>query len=840
MTTAVSAIGRTPTRGHTVSDATAQRRKDLPEAVDLLLDDDYEVIELDSFAPTSFATPVAYTPGQPVAFRLYVPLQHPHVGATGQIYRCYDANGMELAAKCFVPKEADDRDSGLSSPDAVPSTQQQVAAFRAEYETHLRVSNLKGFPRVYGYGMAAGSPVIVMEWVHGADLRYARVSLPQGQTPRSVDAKVVAGIGAEVFRILERLQILSGELTHRDLSMGNVMLRTSKRSIAEQCETGEYDVCLIDFGAAAFATDDDDGSDGDSAGWHCGTPAYASPEMLAPKDEADEAARRSPAVDVYAACSVLYHLACGHVPYFVPVDATPEDRWRQKLTEPPAPLDLGEKNRELADVVTSGIVADPAARPSASELRKRLEAIAASDSSQGTHGSSPNRKRMLTRAGAVIGVIALVAFLVALPVALWRHHHATAVNGQGTTSGNALNGGLAQDQGGWDYRVQIDDAGTVQIVRCEDDGTVAGGTPEVLYASDASLDDGLDVSTLAGLPHGINVSDDDLYFCEASEDGARIMRMGTDGDDLAAVAELPFDDGSTGGIDCLTYADGWLYCILWQDDAQARRTTRLVALPADGTGEAQVVDEATSLFQEPSDDAASQGEIDLLCCLNVQDDTLFYLRAAGTSGSYVPWEGYTICKVQLDEDGVAGDPQEVCTGDTLAGCMLVDGETIYVVEEAYELEEGLPEDDMPPEGAYSYEFSWSLVAYDLEGSPLPIGWDEPFYAGNLWFDGSDAIYDHAGTALLNRQGQKICCYVDEGEYFGSSGVALMEFDEESGSWDALLPFVGCRPYSVCTVDDTLVILGSDDEGNLLLYQSNLDGTDVAVLGQTSLGEAGLS
>ena len=259
------------------------------------------------------------------------------------------------------------------TPDYV--TTGHMAAFYEEYRIHLALSSLRGFPKLYGFGLAGGDPVFVMEWVDGDTLSEAiaerRAKSPDDLLPLTV----VADLGLAVIRLLRRAGELSANFVHRDLSPRNVMLRTSDRSAEEQLRSGRFDLCLIDFGSSALA-DMHDGSPTFTMGsniWRLGTPAYAPPEMLSADIELPPQYRQSPAIDVYALCSMLYELYAGHRPYDLS-HAGELSPYRIKTEMPPQPLESREPDAgALAAIILTGLSPQQEDRPSLAQLEAALE-----------------------------------------------------------------------------------------------------------------------------------------------------------------------------------------------------------------------------------------------------------------------------------------------------------------------------------------------------------------------------------------------------------------------------------------------------------------------------------
>ena len=167
-------------------------------------------------------------------------------GGIGSVVRATNVLGEQFALKTLVIPERDER---ASEAECERYEAGLKTAFRQEFECHKAVSGLKGFPHLYGMGEVAGTPAIVMEWVCGETLVHVCDALAVDGAGR-MPTLVAAQIGRDVFDLLAHLDFLEGGFVHRDISLANVMVRTSRLSLAEQVEEGFFDVCLIDFGSS--------------------------------------------------------------------------------------------------------------------------------------------------------------------------------------------------------------------------------------------------------------------------------------------------------------------------------------------------------------------------------------------------------------------------------------------------------------------------------------------------------------------------------------------------------------------------------------------------------------
>ena len=280
----------------------------------------------------------------------------------------------------------DSRGTGTASATPDYITAGHSSAFYEEYRMHCMVANLQGFPKVFGFGLIGDAPIIVMEWVEGFTLRDAlRAKRSAGDTtaePVAFPPSVVADLGIAVLDILGRASALDAGLVHRDLSPRNIMLRSRRIDPAEQLRTGDFDLCLIDFGTAQQEWLANEGAEADAehadftrqAGiWRMGTPDYAPPEMLSADIDLPAGYRRSQTIDTYALCSVLYELYAGRKPYKLsPANAV--SPYRVKTEQPPAPLSPREPDGgALAAAIMTGLSTQQADRPDITQLKAALE-----------------------------------------------------------------------------------------------------------------------------------------------------------------------------------------------------------------------------------------------------------------------------------------------------------------------------------------------------------------------------------------------------------------------------------------------------------------------------------
>ena len=334
--------------------------------------DDMQIIELDSFV-TAF--PVH--PGEEAAAkRRFMTLfaqgeEQILVGGTSYVRKVRSFTGETFALKRLLTTGITAKDVQLSGEDSARITKGHAAAFYEEYKSQLLVSHMRGFPKLYGYGQIGDDPVIIMEWVDGVSLRdFARQRVQDGLP---ITGEIVAQIGAAVLEVLHSIERLDSTLAHRDISPANILIRTSTTRLVDQVASGEFDICLIDFGSASAHTPDDPSFTMASQVWRNGTPAYAPPEMLTQDMPHIDELRKSQAIDVFALCSVLYELYSGRIPWDLGKrpDTSP---FRVKTEDAPDPLDAHEAaDASLVDAIMAGLAIDQAYRPSVAELLSTFE-----------------------------------------------------------------------------------------------------------------------------------------------------------------------------------------------------------------------------------------------------------------------------------------------------------------------------------------------------------------------------------------------------------------------------------------------------------------------------------
>lgn len=246
------------------------------------------------------------------------------------------------------------------------------AALFEEYRTMLAVSSLRGFPRVYGYGVTrAGDPAILMEWIPGKTLLAAERAhdLPLCEDGNGCTGHAVAALALGALQTLVSTSCLDGTFIHRDISPRNIMV------LSANGDSGDVlDLRLIDLGSSIFMSRTEATFTRTMDVWRAATPEYAPPEMLALDDRSYIEARRSPSIDVYALASVLYEMYGGRTPFRLS-EHPGGSAFKIKTSHAPEPLVPHiDADQPLIDALMPCLSASPHDRPSASELFRGIAA----------------------------------------------------------------------------------------------------------------------------------------------------------------------------------------------------------------------------------------------------------------------------------------------------------------------------------------------------------------------------------------------------------------------------------------------------------------------------------
>lgn len=300
-------------------------------------------------------------------------------GNTGLVLQAHNTSNERFAVKVLADNTLM-RALGTNTPSRTADESAMhlanTAALFEEYRNLCRVSHLRGFPHVYGYGTCQGEPLILMEWIEGTSLDKAASMLPYDG--EGVTCAATASVGCAVLGTLLSTQNLETPLVHRDLSPANIMFRTNELGIDEQVQALAFKPCLVDMGSSVPALGSDTLTQRADI-WRYATPAYAAPEMLTRDIPNVAELRRSPSVDVYAIASILYELYSGHTPFRAARHQAHgvSSYYLLKTQNEPEPL-VAHKgdDQAFADLIMSCLVTDQASRPSEREFYEGLLAFA--------------------------------------------------------------------------------------------------------------------------------------------------------------------------------------------------------------------------------------------------------------------------------------------------------------------------------------------------------------------------------------------------------------------------------------------------------------------------------
>lgn len=188
-------------------------------------------------------------------------------------------------------------------------------------------------------------PYFVMQFIEGATLEQA---YPRGNAaPEAATRRIVGEVAAALAAAHGR------GLVHRDIKPSNIMLDP---------HTGR--AIVLDFGISASVQQPPRDERLTATGMYIGTPRYMSPEQASGETATEKS-------DIYSLGCVAYELIAGR-PVFEGKSAM--DLMASHLRDQPQPLSEVRPgiDREFASVVMRCLAKDPASRPTASEVHRRL------------------------------------------------------------------------------------------------------------------------------------------------------------------------------------------------------------------------------------------------------------------------------------------------------------------------------------------------------------------------------------------------------------------------------------------------------------------------------------
>lgn len=327
-------------------------------------DTDMNIIALSPFEPNAMFA----TSEDPDTIRRFTTLLD--CGAVGggshHLRKVANTEGETFALKTLWSLDSREENGPAVTPSGIKTLTE-------EYRNLAAVSLLSGFAKTYGYGYTGNTPAILMEWIEGLSLRDAVAELTDPAEGGRIPANTVAAIGKRLGEILLGAQKLDAPFAHRDISLRNIIIRTTRRPLAQQIAHCSFDLCLVDLGSSSIKRSDP--SFTMSTGiWRNGTPEFAPPEMLSNDIPELAPLRTSPSIDTYELCSVLYTLYAGHTPYRLNehMDQSP---YLYKIEHEPEPLEARVPgDQKLVDIIMSGIRNEQSQRAPLSTVTGKLDA----------------------------------------------------------------------------------------------------------------------------------------------------------------------------------------------------------------------------------------------------------------------------------------------------------------------------------------------------------------------------------------------------------------------------------------------------------------------------------
>ncbi len=189
-------------------------------------------------------------------------------------------------------------------------TPERLERFRREAEIASRLDH-PGICTVHETDTVSGLPFVVMRYVDGESLADRIEARAAGEPPSRGEVMESVRIAEEAARALQAAH--EAGVVHRDVKPSNILLTADRRPV------------LLDFGLARDLDDDVGGLT--RTGDVFGTPAYMSPEQIAP-----ERGSVDTRTDVYSLGVTLYELLTGVRPFDA---ATREGLFHAILRQPP-------------------------------------------------------------------------------------------------------------------------------------------------------------------------------------------------------------------------------------------------------------------------------------------------------------------------------------------------------------------------------------------------------------------------------------------------------------------------------------------------------------------------
>lgn len=251
---------------------------------------------------------------------LFIDESRTREGSTSSIKHATNVYGEQFALKVRKPAEIPaDASESCDAASMVDDPEVSRRLFEREYETHRMLSEIKGYPKLYGKALLDGRDTLVMEWIEGEDLLRASSRMAVDADGR-LSPLTVARLGRDIFDVLARTNVFESEIAHGDISLRNIMLSTLNQTIDEQVQEGVFDVRLIDLSSAHVSLSAQRGGRGEESAQNArfkyagaATPEFAAPELRSNEgvDGDERFSFGTQASDVYAVASILCLLLYG-------------------------------------------------------------------------------------------------------------------------------------------------------------------------------------------------------------------------------------------------------------------------------------------------------------------------------------------------------------------------------------------------------------------------------------------------------------------------------------------------------------------------------------------------
>ena len=289
------------------------------------------------------------------------------IGGMAEVYIAQDTVlGRIVAIKIMLPQFAEDK--------TFTARFRQEAASAANLQSPYIVN-------IYDWGQDQGTYFIVMEFIHGSDLK-------TGIKERGViNQRKVAEIGVQVCQALTVAHNM--DITHSDIKPQNIMVQP------------DGNIKVMDFGIACAKN-----TMLSQTSSVLGTAHYISPEQAQGKDI-------GPASDIYSLGVVLYEAATGSLPFDGP-DAI-SVALKQVNEQPVPPRRINPRiDPILESIILKAMAKDPRERfGTAGEMRQALNDFLLGKTANGLHGFDASETQVLGSAARGVAASAAASRMAA-------------------------------------------------------------------------------------------------------------------------------------------------------------------------------------------------------------------------------------------------------------------------------------------------------------------------------------------------------------------------------------------------------------------------------------------